>query len=91
MESSYVPKMPDWQSRFGLSWLGQRRSFVDEALEQNVDGNPLPPCLVGKARFDFPRNFDTHGGANCFQMPKVVIAVGHNDTSKGDWSFMSAL
>jgi len=32
VESACAPKMPDWQFRFGLSGLGQRRSFVYEAL-----------------------------------------------------------
>lgn len=53
MKLARAAGMPDGQGG-GLRGVGQRRVFIDEARQQYVHGNALPPRLGGKACFGFP-------------------------------------
>lgn len=63
VQRRYAAKMPDWQFRGRLDWMGQRGVLSYKAGQKRINRNALPSCFICKASLCFLRNFDAHGYA----------------------------
>jgi hypothetical protein len=72
-----------------LGGLGQRRVLLDEARQQGVDRNPLPPSLGGKPRFGLSSNLDAHKAQSPFVI--CITARCRRERKRSDRSHRSRL